>query len=195
MNLHVYEFSCSSHNPLPTAHHLCWLGPPVFVMAVGKQWRGDALFSLSPFLPLWFLLLWRRLTNYYRSLQSAKPRACGHTGILNRYKSITSLSLQHEPHCCEAGHRAGARADSHTGCCPAYAHTIPHRSHYWPAVALIAPTKTTTRHQHNTRYAHFNTSVTPAEFVMHSRGWRRKYSNSPLRSKQQSFNVKLLGYK
>lgn len=48
MNVHVYKFSRSSHNPLPTAHHLCWLGLPVFVMAVGKQWRGEALFSLSP---------------------------------------------------------------------------------------------------------------------------------------------------
>ncbi|KAI9547577.1 hypothetical protein NQZ68_014843 [Dissostichus eleginoides] len=37
-----------------------------------------------------------------------KPRACGHPGIL-RYKSMKSLSLEHEPRCCEAGRRA-ARA-------------------------------------------------------------------------------------
>ena len=52
---------------------------------------------------------------YYRRYLLTKPRACGPTGILHRYKSIKSLSSEHEPHC-EAGHGAGARAVTHRGC-------------------------------------------------------------------------------
>lgn len=131
-HFHTQMFTLSSHNPLLTAQHLRWPRLPVFIMAVGKQSRGDADFFLSL-----FVLIWRRLTNYYRRFESAKPKACGHTGIL-RYKSVKSLSLEHEPYCCEAGYRTGARAVSHTGLSPCPRALPMHRSHYWLAVALIA---------------------------------------------------------
>ena len=38
-----------SHKPLLTAHSICcWPELPVFIMAVGKQWRGEAVFFFPP---------------------------------------------------------------------------------------------------------------------------------------------------
>ena len=130
----------------------------------GKAVERNCLFLCASFSPsLWFMLLWRQITNYYRRCSRQSQEHAVNTGILNRYKSIKSLSLEHEPHCCEAGHRAGARADLHTGCCPGSVPSIPHHSHYRPAVDcnfiyLIIYLKGGRKKQTNTKqhcFAHF----------------------------------------
>lgn len=169
MNLHVFTFLQGIFHTAPIilfSPHIICFGPDYSTCF--RHNRGKAMerrcTSLS--LPLQFLLLWRQLTNYYRRLQLVKPKACGHTGILKHYKSIKSLSLEHKPHCCEAGHRAGARADSHIGCCPANMHSIPYRSHYWPAVVLIAPFFGQHKQQHE--HTSKNTHISPPVYLERS---------------------------